>query len=136
MTYDKKAHVIGSILAILPFSTSLKRINSSVITKEEQNTLQDALQVSIYQLIRLTPCYGLDADEVDACCAAFAIELIRFIVSARQEQKPPAQVVWVDGNEWELVFDPGPKADGLRTDEKIRVWRKVGTVFDDNDLPF
>ena len=137
MSQNIKAYEgMGSILARLPFSTSLKSVYSS-IAEEEQDALQHALQASVSALIRARHYYLLDDDAVEACAAGFALELTRIVVGSRIEHKQVPQRMHVDGSDWELVFDPGPKTDCLRTDEKGRVWRKLEAIsaFDD-DLPF
>ena len=126
---------MGSILARLPFNTSLKNIYSGAITENEQDDLRHALQASVSALIRAWHYYELDDDAVEACAKGFARALTRYFVDARAEPSRQAQTMQVDGHTWELVFDPGPKTDNLRTDETGRVWRQVAPVFDDN-FPF
>jgi hypothetical protein len=125
---------MGSILARLPFSTSLKSIYSNEITGEEQDALHHALTVSVSALIRARQFYEFDEDAVDACAAGFALELTRIVVGPRIKYKQEPQRMLVDGTDWELVFDPGPETDQLRTDEKGRVWRK--SEFKIDDIPF
>ena len=73
MSNNIKAHeCMGSILARLPFNTSLKSIYSKTITEEEQDALQHALQVSVSTLIRARQYYELDDEAVEACAEGFA----------------------------------------------------------------
>jgi hypothetical protein len=126
---------MGSILSRLPFVTSLKSVYSSSISEEEQDALNRALQASFSTLMRARQYYQLDDDAVEACAAGFATELTRIVIGSRQEHQQPVQTMHVDGHDWELVFDPGPRSDRLRTDESGRVWRKV-VVPDSDELPF
>ena len=128
---------MGSILARLPFINSLKTLYGSSISEEECEALGQAMRVSVSALMRARQYYQLGEDGVDGCAAGFARVLVDLFVGTRREDKPTAQRMRVDGNEWELVFDPGPRMDQLRTDEKGRVWRKVEIfAFDDVELPF
>lgn len=132
MSNNIKAHeCMGSILAQLPFNTSLKSIYSETITEEEKDALQHALQVSVSTLIQARHDYQLSDEAVEACAEGFALELTRIVVGARLEHGHPVQTMQVDGHTWELAFDPGPKTKPLRTDEKGRVWRKVEDPFSD-----
>ena len=125
---------MGSILARLPFATSLKSIYNKTITEEEQDALQHALQVSVSTLIQARNYYQLSDEAVEACAEGFALELTRIFAGGREEARRPVQTMQVDGHTWELVFDPGPKTEQLRTDEKGRVWQQV--ELDPQDLPF
>lgn len=125
---------MGSILARLPFSISLENIYSSRITEDEQYALHDALQVSVSAMIHAREYYELDDEAVEACSHGFAVALTRIFVGAHVEQKRPTETKQADGHIWELVFDPGLKADDLSTDKKGRVWRKVENI--DDDFPF
>ena len=116
---------MGSLLARLPFNISLKNIKSSTITEEEQEHLHHVLQASVSALIRARQYYGLEDDAVEACADGFARALTHIFVNARIEHKRPIQTILVDGKTWVLAFDPGPKTEHLRTDEKGRVWREV-----------
>lgn len=124
---------MGSILARLPFITSLKCIYSSTITEEEQDALQHALQASVSALIRARQYYGLDDEAVEACAIGFAVALTNNFVGSRLEHKRPPEMMLVDGKTWELTFDPGHKTENLRTDEKGRVWRQIETP---PEIPF
>lgn len=136
MSNNTKAYEgMGSILARLPFNTSLKNIYSGAITEQEQDDLRHALQASVSALIRARQYYELEEEAVEACADGFALALTRIVVGARIEHKRPVQTMQVDGHTWELVFDPGPKTEHLRTDEKGRVWRQVVPNPLD-DLPF
>lgn len=130
----KAQEYMGSILARLPFNTSLKSIYSKTITEEEQDALHHALQASLSALIQARQYYCLNDEAVEACAKGFAVELIRIVAAGRAEHKPPVQTMQVDGYTWELVFDPGPETEQLRTDEKGRVWRQVEP--DPLELPF
>ncbi len=67
MSNNIKAHeCMGSILARLPFNTSLKSIYSKTITEEEQDALQHALQVSVSALIKARQYYQLSDEAVEA----------------------------------------------------------------------
>lgn len=139
MSNNIKAHEsMGSILARLPFDTSLKSIYSSTITEEEQDALHHALQVSVSVLIKARQYYELDDEAVEGCADGFAAALTRIFVGARVAHRCPVQTMQVDGHRWELVFDPGPKTEQLRTDEKGRVWRKAESPFSDlsDGIPF
>lgn len=125
---------MGSILARLPFTTSLKNIYSSTVTEEEADTLQHSLQASVSMLIRARQYYALEDEALEACAYGFALALTRIVVGTRMEHRCPVQTMQVDGHTWELVFDPGPKTEPLRTDEKGRVWRQAEPSF--SDLPF
>ena len=125
---------MGSILARLPFTTSLKNIYSSTVTEEEADTLHHALQASVSMLIRARQYYTLEDEAVEACAYGFALALTRIVVGARMEHRRPVRTMQVDGYTWELVFDPGPKTEPLRTDEKGRVWRQ--TEPSPHELPF
>jgi hypothetical protein len=136
MSNNTKAYEgMGSILARLPFDTSLKNIYSGAITEEEQDDLRHSLQVSVSALIRARRYYELDEESVDACADGFAQALTHIVVGARIEHKRTTQTMQVDGHTWELAFDPGPNSEHLRTDEKGRVWRQV-TPDPLDDLPF
>lgn len=136
MSNNTKAYEgMGSILARLPFNTSLKNTYSGAITEQEQDDLHHALQASVSALIRARQYYELEDESVEACADGFALALTRIVVGARIEHKRPMQTMQVDGHTWELVFDPGPKTEHLRTDEKGRVWRQVVPNPLD-DLPF
>ena len=125
---------MGSILARLPFTTSLKNIYSSTVTEEEQDALHHALQASVSTLIRARQYYALEDEAVEACAYGFALALTRIVVGTRMEHRRPVQTMHVDGHTWELVFDPGPKTEPLRTDEKGRVWRQAEPS--PHELPF
>jgi poly(A) polymerase Pap1 len=129
---------MGSILARLPFNTSLKSSYSSKITEEEQGDLHHALQASVSALIRARQYCELEDDALEACADGFALALTRIFVGARLKHRRPVQTMQVDGQTWELVFDPGPKTEHLRTDEKGRVWRKAEGPFSDlsDSIPF
>jgi hypothetical protein len=116
---------MGSILARLPFNKSLKNIYSGAPTEEEQDDLHHALQASVSALIRARQYYELEDEAVEACADGFALALTRIVVGTRMEHKRPVQTMQVDGLTWELVFDPGPKTEHLRTDEKGRVWCQI-----------
>lgn len=134
MSNNIKAYeYMGSSLALLPFSISLKNVDSSVITEQERDALHHALKASVSALIRARKYYLLADDAVEALAAGFANELTHILVDSRLEHKRPVQRMEVDGNGWELVFDPGTKTDELRTDEKGRVWRKDESS---DDIPF
>jgi hypothetical protein len=136
MSNNSKAYEgMGSILARLPFNTSLKNIYSGAITEQEQDDLHHSLQASISALIRARQYYELEDEAVEACADGFALALTRIVVGARIEHKRPVQTMQVDGYAWELVFDPGPNTEHLRTDEKGRVWRMIAPD-PLNDLPF
>ena len=131
METNRKAYEgMGSILARLPFSSSLKNVYGGVISEEEHDALQHALQNAAFTLMTARQYYGLGWDELEACATGFAQELTRISVSSRVEHKRSVETMLVDGHKWELVFDPGPATDDLRTDEKGRVWRKC--VNDDD----
>jgi hypothetical protein len=125
---------MGSILARLPFAISLKSIYCNTVTEEEQDALHHALQASVSTLIRARQHYELEDEAVEACAYGFALALTRIVVGTRIEHRRPVQTMQVDGHTWELVFDPGPKTEPLRTDEKGRVWRQIEPSF--SDLPF
>jgi hypothetical protein len=136
MSNNTKAfECMGSILARLPFNISLKNTYGGAITEEEDDDLCHALQASVSALIRARQYYELEEEAVEACADGFAQALTRIVVGARIERKRPLQTMQVDGHTWELVFDPGPKTEHLRTDEKGRVWRQVVPNPLD-DLPF
>jgi hypothetical protein len=136
MSNNTKAYEdMGSILARLPFNTSLKNIYSGAITEKEQDDLRHALQASVSALIRARQQYELGEEAVEACADGFARALTRIFVDARVEPWRMVKRMQVDGHTWELVFDPGPQTENLRTDEKGRVWRQVAPHFDD-ELPF
>jgi hypothetical protein len=139
MSNNTKAYEgMGSILARLPFNTSLKNIYSGAITEEEQDDLRHALQASVSALIRARQYYELNDDAVEACADGFALALTRIFIGSRLERRRPVQTMQVDGHGWELVFDPGPKTEHLRTDEKGRVWRRAECSETDfiDDIPF
>ena len=115
---------MGSILVRLPFSSSLKNIYGGPITEEEQEALNHALQTAVSMLIRARQYYELDDEAVEACARGFATQLSSTFIGPRIRHKPPAQTMEVDGNWWELVFDPGPEVDQQLMDKQGRVWRK------------
>ncbi len=119
----------------MPFNISLKNIYSCTITEEELDDLHRALQASVSALIRSRQYYELEDEAVEACAEGFSRALTQIIVGSRIEYKRPVQTMQVDGHDWELLFDPGPKVDHLRTDEKSRVWRTLDKSADDG-LPF
>lgn len=126
---------MGSILARLPFVNSLKSVYGSPVSQEEQDALTHALRHSASALIRARQYYQLGDDAVEACAAGFAAALMDIFITGRQEdQCLMPQRMHVDGDDWELVFDPGPPSDRLRTDEKGRVWRKLEVMAD--EFPF
>jgi hypothetical protein len=136
MSNNVKAYEgMGSILARLPFNTSLKSIYSGAITEEETAALHHALRASVSALIRARQYYELEDDALEACADGFALALTRIFVETRLEQRRPVQTMRIDGHTWELVFDPGPKIEHLRTDEKGRVWQQVEPDLG-NDIPF
>lgn len=116
---------MGSILARLPFSISLENLRSNRLSDEEQYLLRDSLHSSAAILIRARQYYALEEMAIEALAEGFALELVRVFVDARVEEVRPVQTMHVDGDVWELVFDPGAEIDRQRTDEKGRVWRKV-----------
>ena len=66
MSNSTKAYEgMGSILARLPFNTSLKNIYSGVLTEQEQDDLHHALQASVSALIRARQYYELEEEAVD-----------------------------------------------------------------------
>ena len=127
---------MGSIIARLPFSICLENINDTNISDEGQYYLRQALHASVLTLIHARQFYQLEEGAVEACADGFAGALTRIFVGTRRENEQPSQMMQVDGDTWELVFDPGPRDDHLRTDEKGRVWRKVEVDIDFNDIPF
>lgn len=128
---------MGSILMRLPFSTSLKSIYANSFSGEEEAALQHSLQTAVTTLMRSRNDYQLGEAAIEACAAGVARELVRIFIAGRLDHKPPTKRMPVDGCEWELMFDPGPTTEGLRTDEKGRVWRKLHAELDDfDDLPF
>lgn len=130
---------MGSVLVRLPFSTSLKSIYADSFTREEEAALQHSLQIAIATLMRSRNYYQLGEDAIEACAAGVACELVRIFIAGRHDRNPPKQRMHVDGYEWELMFDPGPTTNGLRTDEKGRVWRKLqheDDEFDVDAIPF
>lgn len=135
MSNNQRAYEdMGSILARLPFNTSLKNIYSSTIAEEEQDDLHHALRAAVSALIRARQYYKLEEDALEACAEGFARALTQIFVGARMAQSRPVQTMQVDGYTWELVFDPGPKTEHLRTDEKGRVWQQAEP--DPQDIPF
>lgn len=130
---------MGSTLARLPFKTSLKSIDSSTITDEEKSALHHALQVTVTELMLSGTFYEINSAGVEDFAKGFAAELTRIFACGREKISCPlVQTMQVDGHQWELLFDPGPKIDHLRTDEKGRVWHKVENHFEDfvDDCPF
>lgn len=126
---------MGSILARLPFHTSLKSIYSGAVTEGEQEALRRALQAAVSLLIRSRQYYELEDDAVESCAAGFASALAQIVLFTRGGIQAPRKTMQVDGYTWELVFDPGPKSEHWRTDEKGRVWNKV--ISDQiDDYPF
>lgn len=125
---------IGQSLARLPINITRINIYDPDIPEGKQNALKEALASSITELIHACP------DDEEACMyfgdciSGFAKELVRIIFAAREEQERSAETMHVDGHDWELVFDPGPKSRNLLTDDKGRVWRRIGQ--DDDDCRF
>lgn len=129
----------GAILMRLPFNISLKSIYRNDFTKEEEAALTHALKIAIAYLMTSKQDYGLEEEDIGDCAAGAATELVNIFIAERIDRTPPKKRMQVDGHEWELMFDPGPLKESLRTDEKGRVWQKLQAGFfddSDDDLPF
>lgn len=127
---------LGHALATLPFRIRHFNNYHPAVDEKELQDLAKALSSSIHELIFTAPEDDEGYLEFNDCVSSFAQELLRLLLARRMEHELLPQIMHVDGCDWELVFDPGPNSKDLLTDDKGRIWSRIGQDDQFNPPPF